>query len=593
MGINMYKYAKIFLVVLAAWTTSASIAQNINYQQQYLRGKELFNDGKYALARETFKPIIPKNSANPFSEYATFYGALAAYYDGHPAAAREMLLQSRERFPTWSKHDEVQYWLAKIYFESEDTYLALNALKSVKDKEVKEDADKMTYHFLHTNHDVFEIKAFYEDYPENTVLGRVLAEKISAQPLKEQDKDLLNELIRKFDLDADKLKIAAVEETVYKETYRIAVLLPFMVEELNANDRRRPNQFVLDFYQGLRMAIDSLSEKEGISLEMYAYDTKRDSITTSRILGKPELKTMDLIIGPLYPQPAELVSQFALDNKINMVNPLSNSVEFTGNNPYVFLFNPSVATIGEVSAEFAYDSFGEGPGLVLIGETRNNRVMGEAFADTYNEKGGELLMVRQIDKDNSREILDILLAEGAMIKDISNDEEEENELAIARDSLSFIFVASDNSLIFSKVISAVETRGDNVQIIGSSAWLEIPVVKYEVFERLKTHFYAPSYITYNSPAYRSFRSRYVKKHRTPPTEYAAKGFELGVFFGNNLDKFGKYPQTAWNKEGRQSGILTEGYLFTQSQDNQLVPFLEFGDDGLEVIIRKRTIKDQN
>ncbi len=585
------KYVTIFLITLSFLAFTDLVGQSTNYQQQYLRGKELFREGNYALARETFKPVIPKDPANPFSEYATFYGALSAYYDGYPAAAREMLLQARDRFPDWSRLDEVHYWLAKIYFESEDTYLALNAVNAIKDGGVKEDAQRMAYHFLYTNNDVYELKAFYKDNGMNPALGRALAEKISEQPLEQQDRELLEELIKKFNLDTSKFIISAVEETVFKDSYRIAVMLPFMVSDLNANDRRRPNQFVLDFYQGLRMAIDTLNA-QGISLELFAYDTKRDSLTTKRILEKDEMKTMDLIIGPLYPQPARLVSDFVLNHKINMVNPLSNSVEFTGNNPYVFLFNPSVATIGEVAADYAYDSFGDGPGLVLFGDTRNNRVMAESFADVYNQRGGELLMVRQIDKDNTREILDILLGKGVMIKDVTEAEENDDLFSIPKDSLSFVFVASENSLVFSKVVSSVDSRGDNVQIIGSAGWLDIPVVKYEVYQRLNTHFYAPSYITYSSNSYRMFRNNFVKKHRAAPTEYAAKGYELGLFYGKSLNAFGKYPQVTWAKNPKQPGYLAPGYRFDRSQDNQLVPFLEFGDEGLEVVIRERSSKEK-
>ncbi len=592
MGIEIMKKTGLIFIVVFFFAVTGTLAQSINYQQQYLRGKDLFNKQEYALARETFRPLMPKDAANPFSEYATFYSALSAYHDGHPAAAREILLQLRERFPGWSRMDDVRFWLAKIYFENEDTYLALNALKQIRSKEVTEDARAMAYHYLHTNHDVFELRAFYEDNQDNAVLGRVLAEKISNQPLNQQDTDQLNELISKFDLNPEDFIVSSVKETVFKDTYRIAVLLPFMVNDLKANDRRRPNQFVLDFYSGLRMAVNELKE-QGTAVEMYAYDTKRDSLTTQQILEKEEMRSMDLIVGPLYPQPASLTSQFALKHQINMVNPLSNSVEYTGNNPYVFLFNPSVATIGATAADYTYDSFGEGPGLVLFGDTKNDRVMAESFADRYSERGGELRMMTQIEKDNSRVILDILLKKGAMIKDITTESEDPEEtLSIPRDSLSFIFVASDNSLIFSKVVSAVETRGDDVKIIGSAGWLDIPVVKYEVFERLKTHFYAPSWISVSSEAYQQFRNNYVRKHRLAPTEYAAKGYELGMFFGKNLEKYGKYPQVSWTKNPSQPGVFTPGYRFAQSQDNQLVPFLEFGEEGLEIILRERESTDK-
>lgn len=574
----------LFFGLLTAFFTAG--AQSINYQQQYLNGKELFRKGEYALARETFKPLIAKNAANPFSEYATFYAALSAYHDGYPAAGRDLLLQARERFPKWSKMEEINFWLGKIYFESEDTYLALNALKNIKNKDLAQTANAMKYHFLYKNHDVFELKSFYKDYSSDAILGRVLAEKISAQPIADQDTDMLDKLISRFDLNPDEFRLSPVTETEYKDTYRIAVMLPFMVEDLSSSSRKRPNQFVLDLYQGIRMAFDTLNSEEQ-SFEVYAYDTRRDSITTQRILKQEELKGMDLIIGPLYPQPSRLVNQFALDHKINMVNPLSNSVEFATNNPYVFLFNPSLVTIGEVAAQYSLENFGKEPGIVIFGDSRNDRILAESYADAYTAEGGRLLMVREVEKNNTQDILDILLAKGTDIRDIT-DENRNNLLSIPKDSLSHIFVASDNSLIFSKVVSAVDTRGDDVKIVGSAGWLDIPVVKYEVFERLKAHFYAPSYYLSNSAKYRAFRDNYLNKHREAPTDYSAKGYELGLFFGNNLKKYGKYPQASWNKDETLPGYFLPEYSFTNKQDNQLVPFLHFGEEGgLKQVFRER------
>src|SRR5690606_26348914 len=90
------------------------------------------------------------------------------------------------------------------------------------------------------------------------------------------------------------------------------------------------NQFVIDLYQGMMLAQEELKAMS-IKVNLLAYDTKHDEKTTRKILELPELQHVDLIYGPLYPQPVKLASQFSYDYKINIFNPLSANQQVVGN----------------------------------------------------------------------------------------------------------------------------------------------------------------------------------------------------------------------------------------------------------------------
>src|SRR6478735_8779734 len=83
----------------------------VDYNKQYFNAKQLFREGKYNLAMEAFKPVIPYDQNNQFSEYASFYYALSAYNLGYTAVAKDMLNQIKKLHPTWEKMDEVNFWL--------------------------------------------------------------------------------------------------------------------------------------------------------------------------------------------------------------------------------------------------------------------------------------------------------------------------------------------------------------------------------------------------------------------------------------------------------------------------------------------------
>jgi len=124
--------------------------------------------------------------------------------------------------------------------------------------------------------------------------------------------------------------------TSNNKVIQIAFLLPFMLDE----DKRDPavERFV-DFYAGALMAIQEAKAK-GISFEIFTYDTEKSEEKITSVLNNPELKNMDLIIGPAFSNQVLLVADFAKENKINTLIPFSSKVPEIDYNPYLFQFNP-------------------------------------------------------------------------------------------------------------------------------------------------------------------------------------------------------------------------------------------------------------
>ena len=117
---------------------------------------------------------------------------------------------------------------------------------------------------------------------------------------------------------------------------KIAFLLPFML------DQDKPDLNLdrfLDFYAGALIAVEKAKE-QGISTEIYTYDTEKSDEKITEVLSNPELKNMDLIIGPAFSNQVPAVAEFAKGNKINTLIPFSSKVPEIDNNSYLFQFNP-------------------------------------------------------------------------------------------------------------------------------------------------------------------------------------------------------------------------------------------------------------
>lgn len=579
----MLKYKLIVLVWLTTITGIAVAQEEQNFQKEFLNAKVFFREGKYNLAMEAFKPLISLSDENPFSAYASYYYALSAYREGHLPLGKDMLLQAKRVFPKWSKLDEVNLWLGTIYFELGNHDLALNALSEVKNKGLKQQISDTKFYFLNQQEDIEGLKDLYAMNSDEKELGEVLARKIAGQTLQGQDRELLNELIDKFNLNKEDFNFVSPTETVFKDTYRVAVLLPFLADDLEPTNRKTiVNQNVLDLHKGIRLAVDTL-KSQGIDIELLAYDTKRDTAATRRILEKEEMKSVDLIIGPLFSNLLGIVNEFSFKNKINVINPVHSNLNVLEGNPYSFLYSSSDQVVGKKAAEYVLKNIEAKPGIILYGDSRRDSTLAFAYKEHMEQEGFPIILTQKIERTDTRAIQNILLVANSRMKDAATSDARKR-YTIGLDSISHIFVASDNNLISSKVMSTVQTRGDDIIVVGSSGWLDLSVINYESYFGMGAVLYAPNYCTKGSESYRNFRMDYVQKHHKAPTKLAEVGYDLMMFMGNSLYEYGKYFQTEWSEKEYLKGYLTTGYNYKDANDNQLVPILNFSKEkGLQVI----------
>jgi outer membrane protein assembly factor BamD (BamD/ComL family) len=122
----------IFVFWLAVFIQVSTNAQE-DFTRQYSNAKALFKEGKYNLAMETFKALIPVSQKNQYSEYATFYYALSAYNLGYKALAKTSLNQIKTLYPAWEKLNEVNFWIGKINLEDKDYFQGMKILDGIQD----------------------------------------------------------------------------------------------------------------------------------------------------------------------------------------------------------------------------------------------------------------------------------------------------------------------------------------------------------------------------------------------------------------------------------------------------------------------------
>ncbi|HEX5168894.1 MAG TPA: hypothetical protein VFW11_06955 [Cyclobacteriaceae bacterium] len=548
-----------------------------DFKQQYFNGKNFFREGQYNLAMEAFKQAIPYDNNNPFSEYASFYYALSAYRQGYLSVARDQLAQIKKLYPSWDKMDEVNFWLGKIYMDNREYFQGLNIWETVKNPGIKKDITGVKEQSLSGIEDVETLRMMLEEHPNDQIVAHALAGALSKKLDDTESRIHLEALIKRFGFERSDF-INEAPPTYFKDTYSVSLLFPFMVSTLDPTPGRKRNQLILDLYEGMKLAADTLG-KMGAKISLRAYDTERKTSTIKKILATEELKNTDLLIGPFFPEENALVQDFSMTNRINMFQPFTNNIEMVDANQFGFLLQPSYETLGRKSAEFLASYVKRRKNcIVYYGTSKRDSTLAASFIQKATEQGLKIVHSKRLTKDET----------GSIITTLATPTEFDEwkvpiQFTLKTDSLGSIFVASDDALIYTKVISSVETRRDSIVVVGSENWLDQTAVDLEKYQTLNVVFAAPNYTSAANRFYKAFTKKYIRVHGQAPSGYAKMGYELMLFTGNLLKKYGVYFQDVFDEDKKLVGYLSEGYNYQFSHDNQFVPFVKFEQGELTMI----------
>ncbi len=119
--------------------------------------------------------------------------------------------------------------------------------------------------------------------------------------------------------------------SLHNKTFKVALMVPLYLDHTDSLNHFQfmmqqqrhfePFRFI-QFLQGALLASQSL-KAQGMNIQFYVYDVDQTLTKTSKVLSRPELMDMDLIIGPFYSRSFDEVSLFAGHFHIPIVNPLT------------------------------------------------------------------------------------------------------------------------------------------------------------------------------------------------------------------------------------------------------------------------------
>jgi LysM repeat protein/ABC-type branched-subunit amino acid transport system substrate-binding protein len=365
--------------------------------------------------------------------------------------------------------------------------------------------------------------------------------------------------------------------TIYKgekkDEYNIAFFLPFHAAEASALDLEKlvkgelqlPNKtsVALHFYEGALLAIDSL-RKQNFNAKIFVYDIDdTDSLNLVNVLKKPELKEMDLMIGPLYGSSFIPFSKFAKENEIPIVSPFTQVNKILFNNPYVCKVSPSTTLQIEQMADFVVDTF-HTQNIILVN----------------NGNAKELPFFSAFKTAANRSLIEAGHAPADTVKEVYGLGGIQNVISTTKKNI--VVLPSNNQSYVTEFISKLNVMKEKYDIVlfGLQNWNSYDNLDIEYLNNLSLHIPSNNFIDYENAASKSFIKSYRERFKAEPENYAFQGFDVTYYFLNSLQKNGEaFLQTL--PENKQNCIETN-FNFTQFPsdsgfENRYVHILKFKD----------------
>lgn len=326
---------------------------------------------------------------------------------------------------------------------------------------------------------------------------------------------------------ATKPQVAPSDSELFREnkkaterfsTIKVAIILPFL--DVSSKEAAR----MVEYYEGFLMAIDSL-KRSRVSIDLHTYNSGPENASLNSILSKQEMKDMDIIFGPLYPQHIKPLADFAHKNGIRLVIPFTSKDNNVFRNPAIYQINtPQSYLYSEV-----YDHF--------VRQFPNANVI-FIEASTGTKDKAEFIKGLK-DELKNRAIPMTSLKENATVESLKT--------VLRADRENIFIPTSGNNVTLIKILPQLtllvrDNPESHINLFGYPEWQTYTKDHLEAFFELDTYFYSSFYTNNLLPAAISFTKNYLKWYgkemddRYP--KYGMLGFDTGYFFLKGLSRYG-------------------------------------------------------
>jgi LysM repeat protein len=291
----------------------------------------------------------------------------------------------------------------------------------------------------------------------------------------------------------------------------VAILLPFSTNKGNLDfEKDRTLNIVTDFYLGALEALNLL-KKQGLSVTAQVFDTENKKSTISNILRMNDFGEVDAIIGPMFMDNVEFVTNSFKHDSLAIISPVSSKDHsmFASNN--LIKEMPSEERLSDAMILYLQKNY-TNQQLVLIADsisTPNYELRLKGITKKLNEL------------DSLHEVI-VLRPENGYIKpDLFKE-------SILEDKGNWIVLFTEEEVLISDAVNnlGVLPKEFDITLFCLNYGKNFERVDNNFLARVNFHYPTASFVDLEDIEVQKFINRFKANNYVEPSEYAFKGFDM-------------------------------------------------------------------
>ena len=418
------------------------------------------------------------------------------------------------------------------------------------------------------------------------------------------------------------------------QRYKVALMIPLYLNDVSSLEitkdnltnlqKARPLSF-LPFYEGFMMAVEKMTDEQGLKLDLTVIDVTDNVSTAERALNQIEHKHFDMIIGPFFGKSFAIVEEYAKAHEILVVNPLSTRNEVVEGNANVIKLKPSNG--GQI-LDIAYlvrNRYPDANVFILSREKETDSLfldqleheLNLAVNDEVTVSGDDFMKYAQSESQRlemGSRLVSTISVEGQVYSTNDLKDGTLNQVVLAnpvhryaynsnnlnslisqlsgvRDNV--IIAYGDDNVFATQVLNTLKKEADRVPItlVCAPDWTKFEKLLVESLLQMNAIYLTDNFVDYNSIEANNFVLNFRRKYAVEPQNYAFEGYDVATYFLTALMRYGRdmteclpyfkmpllHTQYHFMRKGVDNGLENQNWSMYQydNEDIELVPVNPF------------------
>lgn len=293
----------------------------------------------------------------------------------------------------------------------------------------------------------------------------------------------------------------------------------------------------LEFYEGAKMALDTLSEL-GFDIELFVFDTKSKKQTINQQINSLTNDSIGLIIAHAAANEIRVFADAALKLKVPFINANLPNDGAVNSNPYFVILNPTLKTQTEGIYKFVQKHYSTKPIVVFRKRGQMEDLIKKYFDEFSSNSASAVLKLKYVD-------LPVNFTVGHLMAHLDTN----NHNVVVAGSLDENFGRK-----LAAGLAEVNKMGP-VTVVGMPTWSNIRDFNKKEYQGLEIITSTPFYQAKNNGLIDHISNQFSSMMYAKPSDMVFRGYEVTWRFVNLLNKY--------KKDIASNFGVTENNLFTQ------------------------------